>query len=415
MAEIKNYTINFGPQHPAAHGVLRLVLELDGEVIQRADPHIGLLHRATEKLAETRTWIQNVPYMDRLDYVSMMANEHAYVMAIEKLLQIEVPLRAQYIRVMFDEITRLLNHLLWIGCHGLDVGAMAVFLYAFREREDLFDMYEAVSGARMHAAYYRPGGVYRDLPEDMPQYSANKIRGQKAMDKMNANRQGSLLDFIEDFTNRFPHYVDEYETLLTDNRIWKQRLVDVGVVTYNTALLWGFTGVMLRGSGVSWDLRKDRPYEIYDQLAFNVPKGSVGDCYDRYLIRIQEMRESLFIIQQIINRIPEGSVKVCDSKYTAPSRGHMKNDMESLIHHFKYYTEGITVPKGQIYTAVEAPKGEFGVFLVSDGTAKPYRCKIRAPGFAHLQGLNEMAVGHMLADVVTIIGTQDIVFGEVDR
>ena len=390
VRKLKNFTINFGPQHPAAHGVLRLVLELDGETITYADPHIGLLHRGTEKLIESKNYLQALPYFDRLDYVSMMVQEHCYSLAVESLCNLEIPIRASYIRVLFSEITRILNHLLAVSCHALDVGALTPLLWAFEEREKLMEFYERVSGARMHASYVRPGGVALDLPK-------------------------GLLDDIYSFVQQFSARIDEIEELLTHNRIWKQRLVDVGVVTYNTALLWGFTGVMLRGSGVSWDLRKDRPYEIYNQLAFNVPKGSVGDCYDRYLIRIQEMRESLSIIQQTINKMPEGSVKVCDSKYTAPSRGHMKNDMESLIHHFKYYTEGITVPKGQIYTAVEAPKGEFGVFLVSDGSAKPYRCKIRAPDFAHLQGLNEMAVGHMLADVVTIIGTQDIVFGSVDR
>jgi len=417
MAEIKNYTLNFGPQHPAAHGVLRLVLELDGEVIQRADPHIGLLHRATEKLAETRTWIQNLPYMDRLDYVSMMANEHAYVMAIEKMLGIEVPVRAQYIRVMFDEITRLLNHLLWIGCHGLDVGAMAVFLYAFREREDLFDMYEAVSGARMHAAYYRPGGVYRDLPEAMPQYQVNKVRNAKAVQHMNANRQGSLLYFIEDFTQRFPAYVDEYETLLTDNRIWKQRLVGIGVVSPERALQLGFTGPMLRGSGIAWDLRKTQPYEVYDQLEFDIPIGSMGDCYDRYLVRVAEMRQSNKIIQQCITwlRANPGPVMTDNHKVAAPSRVEMKSNMEDLIHHFKLFTEGIHVPEGEAYAAVEHPKGEFGIYAISDGANKPYRLKIRAPGFAHLAALDEMARGHMIADAVTIIGTQDIVFGEIDR
>jgi NADH-quinone oxidoreductase subunit D len=417
MAEIKNYTLNFGPQHPAAHGVLRLVLELDGEVIQRSDPHIGLLHRGTEKLAETRTWIQNVPYMDRLDYVSMMANEHAYVMAIEKLLQVDVPVRAQYIRVMFDEITRLLNHLLWIGCHGLDVGAMAVFLYAFREREDLFDMYEAVSGARMHAAYYRPGGVYRDLPEVMPQYLANKIRGEKVVKKLNENRQGSLLDFIEDFTTRFPGYVDEYETLLTDNRIWKQRLVGIGVVTPERALQLGFTGPMLRGSGIEWDLRKKQPYEVYDQLKFDIPVGVNGDSYDRYLVRVEEMRQSNKIIQQCVKwlRANPGSVMSDNHKVTSPKRVDMKSNMEELIHHFKLFTEGIHVPTGEAYAAVEHPKGEFGIYAISDGANKPYRLKIRAPGFVHLSALDEMAKGHMLADAVTIIGTQDIVFGEIDR
>jgi NADH-quinone oxidoreductase subunit D len=417
MAEIKNYTLNFGPQHPAAHGVLRLVLELDGEVIQRADPHIGLLHRATEKLAETRTFIQSVPYMDRLDYVSMMCNEHAYVMAIEKLLGVEVPLRAQYIRVMFDEITRLLNHLLWIGAHALDVGAMAVLLYAFREREDLFDMYEAVSGARMHAAYYRPGGVYRDLPERMPQYRESKFRDAKELKRLNENRQGSLLDFIEDFTDRFPKYVDEYETLLTDNRIWKQRLVGIGVVSPERALAMGFTGPMLRGSGVEWDLRKKQPYEAYDQVDFDVPVGRNGDSYDRYLVRMEEMRQANRIIRQCVEwlRSNPGPVMTDSQKVAPPSRVEMKSNMEALIHHFKLFTEGMHVPEGEVYSAVEHPKGEFGIYLVSDGGNKPYRLKIRAAGFAHLQGLDEMSRGHMIADAVAIIGTQDIVFGEIDR
>ncbi len=417
MAEIKNYTLNFGPQHPAAHGVLRLVLELDGEVIQRADPHIGLLHRATEKLAETRTYLQSVPYMDRLDYVSMMCNEHAYVMAIEKLLGVEVPLRAQYIRVMFDEITRILNHLLWLGAHALDVGAMGVFLYAFREREDLMDCYEAVSGARLHAAYYRPGGVYRDLPDSMPQYTASLIRNDKAMARLNENRRGSLLDFIEDFTNRFPTYVDEYETLLTDNRIWKQRLVGIGVVSPERALAMGFTGAMLRGSGIAWDLRKKQPYEVYDRLNFDIPVGRNGDSYDRYLVRVEEMRQSNRIIKQCIEwlRNHPGSVMSDNHKVAPPSRVDMKSNMEELIHHFKLFTEGFHVPEGEAYAAVEHPKGEFGIYLVSDGANKPYRLKIRAPGYAHLQGLNEMAKGHMIADAVTIIGTQDIVFGEIDR
>jgi len=417
MADIKNYTLNFGPQHPAAHGVLRLVLELDGEVVQRADPHIGLLHRGTEKLAETRTYIQSVPYMDRLDYVSMMVNEHAYVMAIEKLMGIEVPERAQYIRVMFDEITRILNHLLWIGAHGLDVGAMAVFLYAFREREDLMDCYEAVSGARMHAAYYRPGGVYRDLPHQMPQYLANKKRSSGAIKRLNENRSGSLLDFIEDFTNRFEGYVDEYETLLTDNRIWKQRLVGVGVVSPERAKSMGFTGPMLRGSGVAWDLRKMQPYEVYDRLDFDIPVGKEGDCYDRYLVRMAEMRQSNRIVAQCVQwlRANPGPVMSDNHKVAPPSRVDMKSSMEELIHHFKLFTEGFHVPEGQCYSAVEHPKGEFGIYLVSDGANKPYRLKIRAPGFPHLQGLDEMSRGHMIADVVTIIGTQDIVFGEIDR
>jgi NADH-quinone oxidoreductase subunit D len=417
VAEIKNYTLNFGPQHPAAHGVLRLVLELDGEVIQRADPHIGLLHRATEKLAETRTFIQSVPYMDRLDYVSMMCNEHAYVMAIERLLQLEVPLRAQYIRVMFDEITRLLNHLLWIGAHGLDVGAMAVFLYAFREREDLMDIYEAVSGARMHAAYYRPGGVYRDLPDRMPQYKGSKFRDRKDLERLNADRHGSVLDFIEAFTRRFPKYVDEYETLLTDNRIWKQRLVGIGVVSPERALAIGFTGPMLRGSGIEWDLRKKQPYEVYDRVEFDVPVGRNGDSYDRYLVRMEEMRQANRIIQQCVQwlRANPGPVMAENHKVTPPARVDMKSNMEELIHHFKLFTEGFHVPPGEVYAAVEHPKGEFGIYLVSDGANKPYRMKIRAPGFAHLQSLDEMARGHMIADAVAIIGTQDIVFGEVDR
>jgi NADH-quinone oxidoreductase subunit D len=417
MAEIKNYTLNFGPQHPAAHGVLRLVLELDGEVIQRADPHIGLLHRATEKLAETRTWIQNVPYMDRLDYVSMMVNEHAYVMAIEKLLDVEVPIRAQYIRVMFDELTRLLNHLLWVGCHGLDVGAMAIFLYAFRDREDIFDMYEAVSGARMHAAYYRPGGVYRDLPEQMPQYAKSAIRSEGSVKRLNENRSGSLLDFIENFSNRFPANVDEYNNLLTDNRIWKQRLVGIGVVTPERALQMGFTGPMLRGSGIEWDLRKKQPYEVYDKLDFDIPVGVNGDSYDRYLVRMEEMRQSNRIIAQCVKwlRANPGPVMSDNHKLAPPSRVDMKTNMEELIHHFKLFTEGIHVPAGEAYAAVEHPKGEFGIYLISDGANKPYRLKIRAPGFAHLAAMDEMSRGHMIADAVTIIGTQDIVFGEIDR
>ncbi|MBS0423941.1 MAG: NADH-quinone oxidoreductase subunit D [Proteobacteria bacterium] len=417
MAEIRNYTMNFGPQHPAAHGVLRLVLELDGEVVKRADPHIGLLHRATEKLAENKTYLQSVPYMDRLDYVSMMVNEHAYVMAIEKLLQIEVPLRAQYIRVMFDEITRILNHLLWIGAHALDVGAMTMFLYAFREREDLMDCYEAVSGARLHAAYYRPGGVYRDLPDTMPKYQASKIHNEKQTRIRNANREGSLLDFIEDFTNRFPAYVDEYETLLTDNRIWKQRLVDIGVVSPERAKALGFTGPMLRGSGVEWDLRKKQPYEVYDRLDFDIPIGVNGDCYDRYLVRMEEFRQSNRIIKQCVDwlRKTPGPVITDNHKIAPPSRINMKQNMEEMIHHFKLFSEGFHVPPGEAYVAVEHPKGEFGIYLVSNGANKPYRLKIRAPGFAHLAALDEMSTGHMISDVVAIIGTQDIVFGEIDR
>ena len=417
MAEIRNYTMNFGPQHPAAHGVLRLVLELDGEVIQRADPHVGLLHRATEKLAENRTYLQSVPYMDRLDYVSMMSNEHAYVMAIEKLLKLDVPIRAQYIRVMFDEITRILNHLLWLGAHALDVGAMTVFLYAFREREDLFDVYEAVSGARMHAAYYRPGGVYRDLPGRMPQYEKSPLRSDEDIRKLNENRQGSLLDFIEDFTNRFPGYVDEYETLLTDNRIWKQRTVGIGVVSPERALALGFSGPMLRGSGIEWDLRRKQPYEVYDRLDFDIPVGINGDCYDRYLVRIEEMRQSNRIIKQCIDwlRKNPGPVITDNNKIAPPSREEMKQEMEALIHHFKLFTEGFHIPPGEAYAAVEHPKGEFGIYLISDGANKPYRVKIRAAGFPHLAALDEMVRGHMIADLVAIIGTQDIVFGEIDR
>jgi NADH-quinone oxidoreductase subunit D len=417
MAEIRNYTMNFGPQHPSAHGVLRLVLELDGEVIERADPHIGLLHRATEKLAESKPFNHSIGYMDRLDYVSMMCNEHGYVLAIEKLLGIEPPLRAQYIRVMFDEITRILNHLLWLGAHALDIGAMTVFLYCFREREDLLDCYEAVSGARMHATYYRPGGVYRDLPDAMPHYQPSKWHNKKEVEQRNRNRHGSLLDFIEDFTERFPRYVDEYEVLLTHNRIWKQRTVGIGVVSRERALQRGFTGPMLRGSGVEWDLRKKQPYEVYDRLDFDIPVGVNGDCYDRYLVRVEEMRQSNRIIRQCVDwlRKNPGPVIADNHKVVPPKREIMKRDMESLIHHFKLFTEGYCVPAGEAYAAVEHPKGEFGVYLISDGANKPYRMKIRAPGFAHLAALDEMVRGHMIADVVAIIGTQDIVFGEVDR
>ncbi|MDM0113288.1 NADH-quinone oxidoreductase subunit D [Variovorax sp. J22R133] len=417
MAEIKNYTLNFGPQHPAAHGVLRLVLELDGEVIQRADPHIGLLHRATEKLAESRTFIQSLPYMDRLDYVSMMSNEHAYCLAIERMMGIDVPIRAQYIRVMFAEITRLLNHLLWLGAHGLDCGAMNMLIYCFREREDLFDMYEAVSGARMHAAYFRPGGVYRDLPDVMPQYKASKIKNAKAIERLNEDRRGSLLDFVDAFCKRFPKMVDEYETLLTDNRIWKQRTVGIGVVTPERALNLGFTGPMLRGSGVEWDLRKKQPYDVYSEVDFDIAVGKTGDCYDRYLVRVEEMRQANRIIQQCSAwlRANPGPVITSNHKVAAPARESMKANMEELIHHFKLFTEGFHVPEGEAYAAVEHPKGEFGIYLVSDGANKPYRLKIRAPGFPHLAALDEMARGHMIADAVAVIGTMDIVFGEIDR
>lgn len=417
MAEIKNYTLNFGPQHPAAHGVLRLILEMDGEVIVHADPHIGLLHRGTEKLAESKPYNQSIGYMDRLDYVSMMCNEHAYVMAIEKLLGIEPPVRAQYIRVLFDEMTRVLNHLMWLGAHGLDIGAMTVFLYCFREREDLMDCYEAVSGARLHATYYRPGGVYRDLPNSMPQYQKSKWHSDAEVKKLNQSREGSLLDFIDDFCQRFPKCVDEYETLLTDNRIWKQRTVGIGVVSPERALQLGFTGPMLRGSGVEWDLRRKQPYEVYDQLDFDIPVGKEGDCYDRYLVRIEEMRQSNKIMQQCIDWLRDnpGPVIVDNVKIAPPSRADMKDDMEALIHHFKLFTEGYCVPEGEVYSAVEHPKGEFGIYMVSDGANKPYRVKIRAPGFPHLAAMNEMAKGHLLADVVAIIGTMDIVFGEIDR
>ena len=421
MAEIRNYTLNFGPQHPAAHGVLRLVLELDGEVIQRADPHVGLLHRATEKLAEHKTFLQNVPYFDRLDYVSMMCNEHAYVMAVEKLLGVEAPIRAQYIRVMFDEITRLLNHLLWLGTHGLDIGAMTMFLYTFREREDLMDMYEAVSGARMHAAYYRPGGVYRDLPDRMPQYMVNQFKNESDVRRLNGNREGSLLDFIDDFTNRFPGYVDEYETLLTENRIWKQRTVGVGVVSPERAKAIGLTGPMLRGSGITWDLRKHQPYEVYDRVDFEIPVGHNGDTYDRYLVRMAEMRQANRIIKQCVDWLRADSAKgagpvmIDNHKIAPPPRAEMKASMEELIHHFKLFTEGMHVPEGEAYAAVEHPKGEFGVYLVSDGANKPYRMKIRPAGFTHMAAMDEMSRGHMIADATTLIGSIDIVFGDIDR
>ena len=417
MAELKNYTLNFGPQHPAAHGVLRLVLELEGETIVRADPHIGLLHRGTEKLIETKPYNQSIGYMDRLDYVSMMCNEHAYVGAIEKLMGIDIPERAKYIRTMFDEVTRILNHLLWLGATALDTGAMTVFLYCFRDREDLFDTYEAVSGARMHATYYRPGGVSRDLPDSMPQYNTSKWHNQKQTNEMNANRQGSLLDFLWDFTERFPANVDEMETLLTDNRIWKQRTVDVGVISPDQALQYGLTGPMLRGSGIAWNLRKKQPYAAYDKVSFDIPIGTNGDCYDRYLVRMEEMRQSNEIIRQCIRWLKEkpGPIKVDDHKVSPPSRGAMKHDMEALIHHFKLFTEGYQVPVGEVYSAVEAPKGEFGIYMISDGANKPYRLKIRAPGFAHLSAYNEMTKGHMIADGVVILASQDIVFGEIDR
>lgn len=388
--KFNNLSLNFGPQHPAAHGVLRLVLELDGEVVTRADPHIGLLHRGTEKLIEYKTYLQALPYFDRLDYVSMMAQEHAYSLAIEKLSNCIVPIRAQFIRVLFCELTRLLNHLLAITTHALDVGALTPFLWAFEEREKLMEFYERVSGARMHAAYIRPGGISNDIPV-------------------------GLLDDVAVFIKQFSSRIDEIEELLTNNRVWKQRLVNIGIVTLEEAISWGFSGVLVRGSGLKWDLRKNQPYDIYDILNFEIPTGIYGDCYDRYLIRIFEMRQSLAIIEQCLSLMPKGPIKSHDFKIVTPTRAHMKHSMESMIHHFKISTEGFTLQKGNIYSAVEAPKGEFGVYLVSNGTNKPYRCKIRAPGFFHLQGLDFISKGHMVADVVTIIGTLDIVFGEVDR
>ena len=417
MAEIRNYTMNFGPQHPAAHGVLRLVLEMDGEVVTRADPHIGLLHRATEKLAESKPYNQSIGYMDRLDYVSMMCNEHAYVRAIEQLLGVSAPIRAQYIRTLFDEMTRILNHLMWLGSNALDLGAMTVFLYAFREREELMDCYQAVSGARLHATYYRPGGVYRDLPEQMPKYKESPWTKGANLKSRNAWREGSMLDFLDQFCIDFYKRVDEYETLLTDNRIWKQRTVGIGVVSPEQAKALGFSGVMLRGSGIAWDLRKKQPYAAYDQVEFDLPLGTNGDCYDRYLVRVEEMRQSCKIMQQCVKwlRGNPGAVMLQNYKLAPPSRVEMKDDMEALIHHFKLFTEGYSVPAGEIYSAVEAPKGEFGVYLIADGANKPFRLKVRAPGFAHLSAMEELTRGHMLPDVVALIGTLDIVFGEVDR
>jgi NADH-quinone oxidoreductase subunit D len=417
MAEIRNYTMNFGPQHPAAHGVLRLVLELDGETVVRADPHVGLLHRGTEKLAESKPYNQSIGYMDRLDYVSMMCNEHAYVRAIERLLGIEAPPRAQYIRTLFDEITRILNHLMWLGSNALDLGAMTLFLYAFREREELMDCYEAVSGARLHATYYRPGGVYRDLPERMPQYHESPWTKGADLKRRNEWRQGSMLDFLDAFCADFPKRVDEYETLLTDNRIWKQRTVNIGVVSPELALRMGMSGPMLRGSGIAWDLRKKQPYAAYDQVDFDIPVGVNGDCYDRYLVRVEEMRQSCRIMKQCVDwlRSNSGEVMVRNFKVAPPSRVEMKDDMEALIHHFKLFTEGYATPVGEVYAAVEAPKGEFGAYIISDGANKPFRVKLRAPGFAHLSAMDEIVRGHMLPDVVAVIGTLDIVFGEIDR
>jgi len=387
---LKNFTINFGPQHPAAHGVLRLILELDGEIVKKADPHIGLLHRGTEKLIEYKNYLQALPYFDRLDYVSMMAQEHTYSLAIEKLANLTVPKRAQIIRVIFCEITRILNHLLAVGCHSMDVGAMTPFLWAFEEREKLMEFYERVSGARMHSAYIRPGGISLDIP-------------------------AGFLDDLHIFCSQFYLRLDEIEEMLTNNRIWKERLVDIGIVSSKKAIDWGFSGVMLRGSGIPWDLRKNQSYEIYSELEFTIPLGNNGDCFDRYLIRVEEMRQSISIIEQCVNLITLGPIKNSNLKYGSAIRQEMKSSMEATIHHFKYFTEGFTLPSGETYTATEAPKGEFGVYLISNNTDKPYRCKIKAPGFGHLQALNDMASGHMIADVVTIIGTQDIVFGEIDR
>jgi len=389
-AEVRNFTINFGPQHPAAHGVLRLVLELDGEVVDRVDPHIGLLHRGTEKLIEHKTYLQAIPYFDRLDYVAPMNQEHAFALAIERLVGIEVPRRAQLIRVLYSEIGRILSHLLNVTTQAMDVGALTPPLWGFEPREELMVFYERASGSRMHAAYVRPGGVHQDLPQ-------------------------KLLEDILEFCERFPKALDDIEGLLTNNRIFKQRNVDIGVISLEDAFAWGFSGVMVRGSGAAWDLRKSQPYECYDELDFDIPIGKNGDCYDRYLIRMKEMHESVRIIQQCISLMQPGPISSLDGKVVPPKRDEMKNSMEALIHHFKLYTEGYHVPAGEIYAAVEAPKGEFGVYLVSDGSNKPYRCKIRAPGFAHLQAMDFMCRGHLLADVSAILGSMDIVFGEVDR
>ncbi|MEQ9811401.1 MAG: NADH-quinone oxidoreductase subunit D [Azospirillaceae bacterium] len=388
--QIKPVTMNFGPQHPAAHGVLRLVLEMDGEVVERADPHIGLLHRGTEKLIEYRTYLQAVPYFDRLDYVAPVNQEHAYALAVERLMGVEVPARGQYIRVLYCEIGRLLNHLLNVTTFALDVGAITPSLWGFEERELLMEFYERVCGARLHAAYFRPGGVHQDLPP-------------------------GLIDDIWEYTERFPRFYEDLQNLLNNNRVFKQRTVDIGVVSTEDAIAWGFTGPMIRASNVAWDLRKAQPYDAYDKMDFDIPVGVTGDCYARYLIRMEEMVQSIRIIRQCLTDMPEGPVKVQNNKIAPPKRAEMKRSMEALIHHFKLYTEGYHVPEGEVYAAVEAPKGEFGVFLVSDGTNKPYRCRIRAPGFAHLQAMDFMSKGHMLADSVAIIGAMDIVFGEIDR
>ncbi|BDG76378.1 NADH dehydrogenase I, D subunit [Wolbachia endosymbiont of Culex quinquefasciatus JHB] len=390
MPDLKTMMLNFGPQHPAAHGVLRLVLEMDGEVIERADPHIGLLHRGTEKLIEHKTYLQALPYFDRLDYVSPMSQEHAYSLCVEKLLQCEIPIRAKYLRVLFCELTRILNHLLNISSQALDVGAMTPLLWLFEEREKILEFYERASGARFHAAYIRPGGLAADIPE-------------------------GLIEDIAKFIEQFPKYIDDVDELLTENRIWKQRTVGISEISIKQALDWGFSGPMLRAAGLAWDLRKSQPYEIYDQLDFDIPIGQNGDCYDRYLVRMAEIRQSVSLVKQCIEKMPEGPIKTEDRKISPPPRAEMKESMEAMIHHFKLYSEGYHVPEGEAYVAVEAPKGEFGVYIVSDGTNRPYRCRIRAPGFAHLQALDFMAKGHMLADIAAIIGSLDIVFGEIDR
>ncbi len=429
MANIENYTLNFGPQHPAAHGVMRMILELRGETVERADVHIGLLHRGTEKLMEAKPYTHSIGYLDRLDYCSCLNNEHAYVLAVEKLLGIEVPIRAQYIRVLMDETTRVMNHLMWLGAHGHDLGAMAMLLYCFRDREELYDLQEAITGARIHPFYYRIGGVAKDLPKTMPQYEKGipgrifkkrplKLRSQKTIDKLNKPRQGDVLDFLEDFCDRFDNkHMPEYKALLVGNRIWKQRVVGIGVVSAERAIELGFTGPMLRGSGVEWDIRKKNPYSVYDQLEFDVPVGVNGDCYDRFLVRIEEMNQSVRIIRQCIDwlRKNEGPVMSEDSRVTIPKRGDVKEDMEALIQQFKVFTEGFCVPEGEVYVPIEHPKGEFGVYLVSDGANKPYRVKLRAPGFPHISATHEMAKGHMLSDLVAILGTQDMVFGDIDR
>ncbi len=415
---IENYTLNFGPQHPAAHGVMRMILELQGETVERADVHIGLLHRGTEKLMEAKPYTQSIGYMDRLDYCSCLNNEHAFVLAVEKLLGIEVPIRAQYIRVLLDEATRIMNHLMWLGAHGHDLGAMAMLLYCFRDREELYDVQEAITGARVHPFYYRVGGVAKELPKQMPQYQPSKFRSKKKLERINAARQGDVLDFLEDFCDRFVNEnMVEYRDLLVGNRIWKQRVVGIGVVSAERALELGFSGPMLRGSGVEWDLRKTQPYSVYDQLEFDVPVGTNGDCYDRFLVRLEEMVQSARIMKQCIAWLREndGPIMAEDSRVTIPKRADVKEDMEALIQQFKVFTEGFCVPEGEAYAAVEHPKGEFGVYLVSDGANKPYRVKLRAPGFAHIAATQEMSKGHMLSDLVAILGTQDMVFGDIDR